>query len=407
VLSRITFVVIASAAIAFAQTALTTAQIAKRVSPSVVVIQGKTDSGDVLGSGFIVSNDGKIVTNLHVIRDMKAVTVRTATGEIFDSVAVLATDERRDLAIVKVAGFNLPMLDLGDSESLSVGESVVIVGSPSGLEGTVTAGILSSVRDSGEGFKILQTDAAVNPGNSGGPLVNIKGQAIGVVSFKLRSMEGLNFGVPINYVRGLLNSMHEPVSLEQLQRSLASNASVVQQNSGPSLKETLDWLSGTIPLGAYNFEFSYVLSNHRLTMKVNRHNAVWSVRGCTVQTGFVSDDAISELPTSDSHEMTAKYTVPLGMLNGWSVQRQDNTDVLTKYFTDATFVAGERWSYAVLLSSSSKNIYFVVAAADPRITGSVKSVDTLSLNFNDESIAQRVATAFHHASDLCRDKEPF
>src|SRR6266446_162496 len=118
--------------IAFGQTALTTAQIAKRVSPSVVVIQGKTDSGDVLGSGFIISKDGKIVTNLHVIRDLKTVSVQLATAEIFDSLSVLATDERRDLAIVQIAGFDLPFLELGNSNALSVGESLVIVGSPRG-----------------------------------------------------------------------------------------------------------------------------------------------------------------------------------------------------------------------------------------------------------------------------------
>src|ERR1039458_10248195 len=85
------------------QTTITTAQIAKKVSPSVVVIQGKTESGEVLGSGFIVSKDGKIVTNLHVIRDMKTASVQLANREIFDSVSVLATDERRDIAIVQIA----------------------------------------------------------------------------------------------------------------------------------------------------------------------------------------------------------------------------------------------------------------------------------------------------------------
>src|ERR1035437_5623044 len=148
--------------IAFGQTALTTAQIAKKVSPSVVVIQGKTDSGDVLGSGFIVSKDGKLVTNLHVIRDMRTATVQLANRETFDSVSVLALDERRDLAVVQIAGFNLPVLELGNSDALTVGEPLVIVGSPQGLEGTVTAGILSSVRDASEGFTVLQTDAAVN-----------------------------------------------------------------------------------------------------------------------------------------------------------------------------------------------------------------------------------------------------
>ena len=138
-LSRITvaFVVSAALPIAFGQNTLTTAQIAKRVSPSVMVIEGKTESGDVLGSGFIVSKDGKIVTNLHVIKDMKSATVQTATGQIFDSVFVLATDERHDLAIIRIAGLTPSILDLGNSDALTVGEPVVIVGSPRGLEGTV------------------------------------------------------------------------------------------------------------------------------------------------------------------------------------------------------------------------------------------------------------------------------
>ena len=149
------------------QVTLTTAQIAKKASPAVVVIQGENDSGEaVLGSGFIVSKGGKIVTNLHVIRDMKTATVRLSNGDIFDSLSVLAVDERRDLAIVEVAGFDLPVLDLGNSDAVAVGDPLVIVGNPRGLAGSVTAGILSSVRDAGDGFRILQTDAAVNPGNS-------------------------------------------------------------------------------------------------------------------------------------------------------------------------------------------------------------------------------------------------
>jgi len=203
------------------QGALTTAQIAKKVSPSVVVIQGKTDSGHVLGSGFLVSKDGKIVTNLHVIRDMKTANVQLANGKTFDSVSVLGTDEDHDLAIVQIASFDLPVLDLGNSDVLTVGEPLVIVGSPRGLEGTVTAGILSSVRDLGDGFKVLQTDATVNPGNSGGPLVNNRGQAVGVVSFKLRSAEGVNFAVPIKYVRGLQGNLQKPMSLEQMRKTLA------------------------------------------------------------------------------------------------------------------------------------------------------------------------------------------
>jgi hypothetical protein len=393
--------------IAFGQVALTTAQIAKTVSPSVVVIQGKTGSGDVLGSGFIVSKDGKIVTNLHVIREMKAASVQLANGEAFDSLSVLATDECRDLAVVKIAGFDLPVMDVGNSDGLTVGEPVVIVGSPRGLEGTVTAGILSSVRDTGEGFKVLQTDAAVNPGNSGGPLVNERGQAIGVVSFKLRSAEGLNFAVPINYLRGLLNNLHEPVTLEQMRQALAVAAPTVEPSTGPSLKDTLEWLSGTIPLGAASFEISNILGGQRLTHPINVRNAAWNFSSCTVQFGYVAVETTSEYPQWRPGEFTIQYTVPLGALTGWSVSRHDNLERFAKIYEGLTFLSGERWGYAVLLSSGSKSISLAFSSPSSNVPSTVQSVDTLNIVFNDELIAQRVAAAFHHASDLCRRKEPF
>ncbi len=170
----------------FGQVVLTTAQIAKRVSPSVVVIQGKGPSGDVLGSGFIVSKDGKIVTNLHVIRDLKTASVQLANGEIFDSISVLATDQRRDLAVLQVAGFNLPVLTLGNSEALTVGEPLVVVGSPRGLDGTVTG---NPEFDPGQrgGIQSFANGCGCQSRGEWGPLLNNKGQAVGVVSFKLHS----------------------------------------------------------------------------------------------------------------------------------------------------------------------------------------------------------------------------
>ena len=393
------------------QIALTTAQIAKKASPSVVVIQGTTDSGDVLGSGFIVSKDGKIVTNLHVIRDMKTARVQLANGNAFDSLSVLATDEPRDLAIVQVAGSDLPILDLGDSDALAVGEPVVIVGSPRGLEGTVTAGILSSVRDSGDGFKVLQTDAAVNPGNSGGPLVNNKGQVVGVVSFKLRSAEGLNFAVPTNYVRALLGDLHEPLSLAQMRRGLVVTASTVEQNSGPSLKETLDWLNDTILLGTATFEYSHILSGQQVTQTVNVHNVTSNLRSCTVQFGSVMTSTTLEYALGLGEE-TVQYTVPLGALTEWYVGRQDNLERFAAVEA-VTFLRGDRWSRSVFLKSKSKLIStarrtsFTIPGLAPNVRNTVESRDWLSITFNDESIAQRVATAFRHASELCRGKEPF
>lgn len=401
--------------IALGQISFTTAQIAKRVSPSVVVIQGKTDTGEVLGSGFIVSKDGKIVTNLHVIRDMRSVSVQLANKEIFDSVSVLATDERRDVAIVKIAGFDLPVLELGNSDALTVGESAVIVGSPQGLEGTVTAGILSSIRDSGDGFKVLQTDAAVNPGNSGGPLVNSKGQAIGVVSFKLRSAEGLNFAVPINYVRGLLNKLHEPMSLEQMRQSLVGDTSVAQQNIGPSLKETLDWLKEKIPLAAnhYTFDLTKGLFNVKelgRTKDVTLRTVPIRFESCTVSFELIETWKWGNYP--DFPEVhTSRQTIPLGALTGGVVKKdsisvkasnplldkEEQIDLWT-VFLDATSKVILHESDDVMLHESREVRKNTTESASKNYAG---------LTFYDESVARRVLEAFKHAADLCRGKEAF
>jgi S1-C subfamily serine protease len=391
------------APIALGQPSLTTAQIAKRVSPSVVVIQGKTDSGDVLGSGFIVSKDGRVVTNLHVIRDMKTASVQLASGEVFDSVFVRAVDERRDLAVVQIAGFNLPALELGNSDALVVGEPLVIVGSPRGLEGTVTAGILSSVRDSGEGFKVLQTDAAVNPGNSGGPLVNSKGQVVGVVSFKLLAAEGLNFAIPANYVRGLLNNLHESMTLEQMRGSLSANSAAHDQNSGPSLRETLDWLKEKIPTGVVRW-VSLAAPGRGLMDYHSLQSAVWNFDTCTVDFGRLGNDTITLIPNGKAESSgTDRYTVPLGSITGADVGRWQNAEGLE-------FVSGDEFSFGLSLSTRSKEIrtvQSVTAPAVPPTPAEVSYTDKVILWFNDESIAQRVKSAFLHAADLCRSREPF
>jgi len=383
--------------IAFGQIALTTAQIAKRVSPSIVVIQGRTASGDLLGSGFIVSKDGKIVTNLHVIRDMKSVSVQTASGEIFDSISVLATDERRDLAVLKIAGFDLPTLDLGNSDAVAVGEPLVIVGSPRGFEGTVTAGILSSVRNTGDGYKVLQTDAAVNPGNSGGPLVNNKAQVIGVVSFTLRSAEALNFAVPINYLRGLLDNLHEPITLDQMRAAL-SPATRSQDDTGPSLKETLDWLKQTIPLGVVNFSYSFDGYTHAQTYQ----SKAWDLDSCTVTVGEEMITSSMQYPTQQPAVMTFRHTVPLGILVGGTVERHD-----TILWSNAKLIGGDRWDYKVTLRGTSKEVLSHVFGNSLERPLSSENLDHFELDFSDESLAQRVLTAFRHAADLCRNKEVF
>ncbi len=221
------------------------AAISKNVAASVVLIKGKTDTGDVLGSGFIISSDGKIATNLHVIEKLQSGGVQLASGDKYDSFSVLAFDTRKDIAIIKIAGFDLPVVQLGNSNSAQIGEPVLVVGSPLGLQGSVTTGVLSSVRDdpAGGGFKVLQTDAPANPGNSGGPLVNGKSEVIGIVTYKIVGGENLNFAMPINYLRGLSESVSVPMALSELRLKLSNESDVFVSNEFPTRWKSL--MSGT------------------------------------------------------------------------------------------------------------------------------------------------------------------
>jgi hypothetical protein len=235
-------------------------QITRRIAPSVVLITGTTDSGSVLGSGFVVSRDGEIATNLHVIQDLNAGGVRLSSGTEFDSFSILAFDEEKDLAIIKVAGSDLPAVALGNSDDVQVGEPVLIVGNPLGLQGSVSAGIISSLRDDpfGGRFKTLQTDAAVSPGNSGGPVVNRQQEVIGVVVYRIVGGENLNFAVPINYVRDLIASTGPAISLGELRIRLAKKG---EGNAGPQSKPSLSPSPTQIPAWWYSADPKRVLAD--------------------------------------------------------------------------------------------------------------------------------------------------
>jgi hypothetical protein len=221
------------------------AEITKKVAAAVVLIKGATDTGDVLGTGFIISSDGKIATNLHVIEGLRHAGVELASGEKYDSFSVLAFDPRKDIAIIKIPGFDLPYVPLGNSNNVQVGEPVLVVGSPLGLQGSVTTGVVSSIRDdpAGGGFKVLQTDASVNPGNSGGPLVNRQSEVIGIVTFKIRGTENLNFAIPVNYLRGLMESPAPAITLDELRSRVSNAPDVFKSEDFPTHWKSLE--SGT------------------------------------------------------------------------------------------------------------------------------------------------------------------
>ncbi|MEV5434914.1 trypsin-like peptidase domain-containing protein [Streptomyces sp. NPDC052682] len=224
----------------------TVAGVAKAVSPSIVEINAATGSGSSTGSGVIITGDGEIVTNNHVIAGASQIKVRTSDGTSYTA-KVVGTDSKKDLALIKLAGASgLKAATLGNSDGVQVGDQVVAIGSPEGLTGTVTSGIVSALNrdvtvstdegrqqqwqqgggwpfefggqqfngDTGSDtttYKAIQTDASLNPGNSGGALIDMNGNIIGINSAMYAPSGssgssdagsiGLGFAIPVNTVK--------------------------------------------------------------------------------------------------------------------------------------------------------------------------------------------------------------
>lgn len=205
-------------------TQLSTKQIAAKASPSVVEVTTEALVTDTFfgqqilsgaGSGVIISNDGYIITNNHVIEGATNVKVTLADQTSYDA-EIVGRDARTDIAVLKIDGNNLPSATVGNSEELIVGEDVVAIGNPLGsLGGTVTNGIISALnRDivvGGQTMNLMQTNAAVSPGNSGGGLFDSNGNLIGIVNAKSASTdsEGIGFAIPINIAMQIFTDITE------------------------------------------------------------------------------------------------------------------------------------------------------------------------------------------------------
>lgn len=199
--------------------------IAQKVSPSIVAIEITASQTDIFGrsyestgtgSGIIIDNQGHIVTNNHVVEGARNLMVTLHDGTSLKA-ELIGRDATTDLALIKVNQSGLPVAELGDSDTLAVGELAVAIGSPMSKDfaGSVTAGIISGVnRQLAIGDKtmnLIQTDAAINPGNSGGALVNEKGQVIGIntVKFARSAVEGMGFAIPINEAKPIIAELKE------------------------------------------------------------------------------------------------------------------------------------------------------------------------------------------------------
>jgi len=206
------------------------------------------------GSGFIISKDGYILTNNHVVGEVDKITVTLQDGRKLDA-QVVGTDPKSDVAVIKVEADNLPVIELGDSDKLEVGEWVIAVGNPFGLAATVTVGVVSAKGRGNVGIAdyedFIQTDAAINPGNSGGPLLNLEGKAVGLntaIFSRSGGYMGIGFAIPINMARHIKEQLVETgkvtrgylgIYMEPMKTELAEYFGL-KQNQGVSVIQVVD-----------------------------------------------------------------------------------------------------------------------------------------------------------------------
>ncbi len=209
---------------------MTTAQVAETVSPATVLIyaSGKTNSG--YGTGFFIRQNGYIATNYHVVEGGEYISVTLYSGEELEA-KLINYSEVDDLAVLKVKDGTYPTVTVGDSDMISVGDVAIAIGNPSGTTAswTTTQGIISAldrevtVTQTGriEELTMIQTDAPVNPGNSGGPLCNDRGEVIGIVTRKLTDYEGIGLAIPINGAMEILDAIVDTGSADGVQSSIS------------------------------------------------------------------------------------------------------------------------------------------------------------------------------------------
>lgn len=253
------------------------AAIAKEANGAVVSIVMADKGGHPIaqGSGFVMTSNGRVVTNYHVIKSGRSAVIKFPDGSFFTVDGVLAFNKDRDVAIIKAHGNSFRTLALGDSDRLQIGEEVVAIGSPLSLESTVSNGIVSGIRideeqggkSTGDAFdqiearlyppterKLLQITAPISPGSSGGPLFNMAGQVVGITTSHLKGGENLNFAVPINDAKKLLGLPDSQFLLrfpDEAEAAAAAPEATTPTDNSPSLEETEQWMKDTSSANMY------------------------------------------------------------------------------------------------------------------------------------------------------------
>ena len=233
--------------------ALSATEAYNKVAPAAVVVSTKsvtqgyfmhTQEVEGIGSGFIINEEGYILTNYHVIQGAQEISV-TLSNDVTTTAQVVNYDENQDVAMIKITDESVKIpatVELGDSDALQPGEEVIAIGTPlsTELSSTVTKGIISATSrsvavESGVTMNLIQTDAAINAGNSGGPLVNTKGEVVGINSSKIsgEAVEGIGFSIPINDIKDKIESLSKPIlnlgiSVRTIDESLSKQLNMEQ-----------------------------------------------------------------------------------------------------------------------------------------------------------------------------------
>ena len=171
-----------------------------------------------LGSGFLISRDGYIVTNDHVVRDAESIQVKLSNDKVYDA-KVVGGDHKTDIAVIKINATDLPAAVLGNSDTLEAGQWASAIGNPFGLDRTMTVGVISATGRSNVGIEtyenFIQTDASINPGNSGGPLLNVYGEVIGINTAIVAAGQGIGFAIPINMAKPVFSQLIQKGSVSR------------------------------------------------------------------------------------------------------------------------------------------------------------------------------------------------
>ncbi len=225
-------------------------EIAKKAFASTVLLVMEDASGQPLslGSGFFV-RDGQIASNLHVVEGgVRGYAKLVGQKAKYDIEGITAADPKRDLVVLKISAAGRPILPLGDSDAVQVGESVYAVGNPQGLEGTFSQGIVSSIREVSTD-KLLQITAPISPGSSGGPVLNTKGEVIGVSVATFRGGQNLNFAIPSSYLKAVLGQSGPPRPLSEVRPNKAQRSILADLGGRSSEGVVADQVIWDYPFG--------------------------------------------------------------------------------------------------------------------------------------------------------------